>query len=129
MPNETLGQRAAKALKQAKVKAQAEGRTLSWDEVAFIIDSCAPIPGEPTPGEFGDPKKIPPTPDQVTRYAKSRGFDLDGQHFCDHYESKGWLVGKARRKDCQAAVRTWQRTGYTNGRKATVSAPTTYNRI
>ena len=50
-----------------------------------------------------------PTPKQVTDYARSRGFDLDGELFCNFYASKGWLVGKTPMKDWQAAVRTWLR--------------------
>jgi len=30
-----------------------------------------------------------PTPDEVAEYAKTIGFDLSGQKFCDYYESKG----------------------------------------
>lgn len=50
-----------------------------------------------------------PMPDQVTAYAESIGFALDGQQFCDYYESKGWLIGKTPMKDWKAAVRTWKR--------------------
>lgn len=57
-----------------------------------------------------------PTPKEVTDYAKSRGFDLDGELFCDFYASKGWLVGKSPMKDWQAAVRTWQRQRKDQGR-------------
>jgi hypothetical protein len=49
-----------------------------------------------------------PTPEQVTAYAKTIGFDLDGNRFCDHYEAKGWLLGKSPMKSWQAAVRTWK---------------------
>lgn len=51
-----------------------------------------------------------PTASEVTAYAESLGYPLDGQQFCDYYESKGWLVGKAPMKDWQAAVRTWKRS-------------------
>ena len=55
-----------------------------------------------------------PTPEAVTEYAKSIGFDLDGQAFVDFYASKGWMVGKSPMKDWQAAVRTWKaRPAYT----------------
>lgn len=51
-----------------------------------------------------------PTPKEVTDYARSIGFTLDGGQFCDFYESKGWKVGKTPMKDWRAAVRTWKRT-------------------
>ena len=51
-----------------------------------------------------------PTPAEVTAYGKSRGFPIDGEEFCDFYESKGWMIGKSPMKDWQAAVRTWERS-------------------
>jgi hypothetical protein len=50
----------------------------------------------------------PPTPAQVTDYAKSISFDLDGQYFIDWYAARGWMAGKNKMKDWQAAVRTWK---------------------
>jgi len=52
---------------------------------------------------------IKPTPEQVTEYAQSIGYNLDGEAFCDFYESKGWLVGRSPMKSWPAAVRTWKR--------------------
>jgi hypothetical protein len=52
-----------------------------------------------------------PTPEEVTAYANSIHFELDGQVFCDFYESKGWLIGKAPMKNWKAAVSTWKRSG------------------
>ena len=51
-----------------------------------------------------------PTPIQVTEYAKSIDFDLDGNLFCDYYISCGWTVGKNKpMKNWEAAVRYWKR--------------------
>lgn len=58
---------------------------------------------EPTTTKFQKP-----TPEQVTEYAASIDFELDGQVFVDHYESKGWLIGKTKMRDWKAAVRTWK---------------------
>ena len=49
-----------------------------------------------------------PTPEEVTSYARKIGFILNGEEFCDFYESKGWMVGKSPMKVWQAAVRTWK---------------------
>lgn len=49
-----------------------------------------------------------PTAQLVSSYAESIGFKLDGQQFCDFYESKGWLIGRSPMKSWQAAVRTWK---------------------
>lgn len=50
-----------------------------------------------------------PNPVEVTTYAKEIGFELDGESFCDYYETKGWVYGKSPMKSWKAAVRTWKR--------------------
>jgi hypothetical protein len=51
-----------------------------------------------------------PTPAAVTEYGKQIGFELDGNAFFDHYESRGWKYkGGLSMKDWKAAVRTWKR--------------------
>jgi len=52
---------------------------------------------------------IKPTAEEVTEYAKSIDFKLDGNDFVDFYESKGWRVGKTPMKSWPAAVRTWKK--------------------
>lgn len=52
---------------------------------------------------------IRPTAEQVNEYSKEIGFTLDGSQFIDHYEARGWLIGKNPMKDWKAAVRTWKR--------------------
>jgi hypothetical protein len=54
-----------------------------------------------------------PTADQVNEYSKEIGFTLDGSQFIDHYEARGWLIGKNPMKDWKAAVRTWKRNSST----------------
>lgn len=49
-----------------------------------------------------------PSPDEVREYALSIDFDLDGNEFCDFYESKDWMIGKSKMKNWKAAVRTWK---------------------
>ncbi len=106
------------ALKAAKL---AKG-TMTWPEVektlleALLRQSgdAAPITGT-THADFGDRKQIPPTAQQVTAYSVFIGYPLDGQAWCDAYETKGWKVGKERMKDWQAAVRTWRAGGYGQG--------------
>jgi hypothetical protein len=56
-----------------------------------------------------------PTPEQVTEYAASIGFILDGEAFCDFYAAKGWKIGQSPMKDWQAAVRTWKRRQQADG--------------
>ena len=51
----------------------------------------------------------PPTPAEVRQYSLERGSPIDGEAFCDFYESKGWLVGKVPMKCWKAAARNWSK--------------------
>ena len=57
-------------------------------------------------------KFVKPTPEEITEYAKSKDFILDGEYFYDKYESNGWMVGKAKMKDWKAVVRTWKKNKF-----------------
>lgn len=50
-----------------------------------------------------------PSAHEVKVYGASIGFVIDGDAFCDFYESKGWKVGNTPMKDWKAAVRTWRK--------------------
>ena len=53
---------------------------------------------------------VRPTPAEVEEYARTIVYPtLDGEAFCDFYESKGWVVGKSPMKSWEACVRTWRR--------------------
>lgn len=56
----------------------------------------------------------PPTLEEVQSYCNERNNNVDPQHFIDYYTSNGWQVGKNKMKDWKAAVRTWERNGYSN---------------
>ena len=58
-----------------------------------------------------------PTPTEVQEYAKTINFLLDGNDFCDFYESKGWKIGKTPMKSWEAAVRTWKKRHQNEPRK------------
>lgn len=53
---------------------------------------------------------VPPTYEEVEAYCKERNNNVNPQRFIDFYESKGWLVGRAKMKDWKASVRTWEHT-------------------
>lgn len=57
----------------------------------------------------------PPTPDDVRQYCNEHGYMVDADQFVDFYTQKGWMVGKNRMKDWQAAVRTWVRRRQEDG--------------
>ena len=52
---------------------------------------------------------IPPSKELVQTYCSQRNNGIDAQAFIDFYTSKGWMIGKNRMKDWQAAVRTWEK--------------------
>ena len=60
---------------------------------------------------IGEKRKrfIPPTIDQVRAYCEERKNDVDPEKFINFYTSKGWMIGKNKMKDWQAAVRNWER--------------------
>lgn len=51
----------------------------------------------------------PPTVDEVRQYCRERGNGVDAERFVDYYSSNGWMVGKNKMKNWQAAVRTWEK--------------------
>lgn len=78
---------------------------------------------ESKPKKETKPKKesatIPPTADMVVAYCKKRNNRIDAQQFIDFYEARGWMIGKTKMKDWQAAIRTWERRGqYGTGQAA-----------
>jgi len=52
---------------------------------------------------------IPPTLEDLQHYCLSRRNGIDPEAFMDYYASVGWMIGKKKMKDWQAAVRTWER--------------------
>lgn len=80
--------------------------------------------GKDSIGEIEEPKSkakrfTPPTLEDVIAYCNERGNSVDAQHFIDYYTSNGWLVGKNKMKDWKAAVRTWERNGYSSSKPTT----------
>ena len=58
----------------------------------------------------------PPAFEDVQDYCLSRRNGIDSGAVLDYYESVGWMVGKKKMKDWQAAVRTWEKNNYGNGK-------------
>ena len=52
---------------------------------------------------------IRPSVESISAYANELGFVMDANQFYDHYEARGWMIGKNPMKDWKAAVRTWKR--------------------
>lgn len=54
---------------------------------------------------------VAPTVEEVQAYCTERNNSVDAQRFVDYYTANGWMVGKNKMKNWQAAVRTWERQG------------------
>ena len=52
-------------------------------------------------------KFSPPTVNEVKMYCQEQGYSVDAKRFVSYYESNGWMVGRNKMKNWQAAVRTW----------------------
>ena len=50
-----------------------------------------------------------PTLEEVSNYCHTRSNKVDAERFINHYESNGWMVGRNKMKNWQAAVRTWEK--------------------
>ena len=66
----------------------------------------------------------PPNVEEVAAYCQERGNGVDASRFVDFYSSKGWMIGKTKMKDWQAAVRNWERS---SDAKATPAKKPGYN--
>lgn len=51
-----------------------------------------------------------PKLEEVRAYCLERGKGVDPEAWFNHYEAKGWIIGKAPMKDWRAAVRTWEKS-------------------
>ncbi|MDZ7634793.1 MAG: hypothetical protein U5L72_10405 [Bacteroidales bacterium] len=50
----------------------------------------------------------------VKEYCSERKNKVDPEQFVDAYASKGWMIGKNRMKDWQAAIRLWEKNNNIN---------------
>ena len=76
------------------------------------------IKHEPKPKRF-----VKPTVEEIDKYCRSRGNNIDARKFYDYYESNGWKVGKNPMKSWEAAVRTWERSEYNSNQEFVPVAP------
>jgi hypothetical protein len=91
------------------------------NKVLTGANSSVSVSVSDSPSGSDDPKKeqssvfVPPSADEVARYAADIGYPLDGQAWCDSYAQKGWMVGRTKMKDWKAAVRNWKAHGWMTG--------------
>ena len=97
-------------------------QTASQGQCGAHAGSNAPSPSpspSPSPLENAHKKKavrfVPPTHEQVRDYCTERKNEVDPESFIAHYEANGWMRGKVKMKDWQAAVRYWERNEINKG--------------
>ncbi len=55
-------------------------------------------------------KTKPPSLEEVTNYVRETGIKIDPEHFYNHYESIGWVMGNNRPiTNWKAAVQNWEK--------------------
>jgi len=65
---------------------------------------------------------LKPTLIEVSEYCLERKNNINPNHFIDHYQANGWMVGKVKMKDWKATVRTWEKNNFNkqqNGKSTT----------
>jgi hypothetical protein len=60
---------------------------------------------------------VKPTIEQVREYCAERKNQVDPEAWLAYYEANGWRVGRNPMKDWRAAVVTWEKNGYSNGKQ------------
>ena len=70
-------------------------------------------------GEESKGKKntIPPKMEWIEDYCTERKNGINPSEFFNHYQSKGWFIGKNKMKDWKACVHTWENKRKENSKK------------
>lgn len=58
----------------------------------------------------------PPTLEEITEFCTANAISIDAERFFDYYSSNGWMVGKNKMRDWQAAVRSWSKRDQSFGK-------------
>jgi hypothetical protein len=67
-----------------------------------------PIKEEQEEQEQKEGKFKKPTIEEISLYMEEQGMNNIAERFYNHYEAKGWMIGKNKMKDWRASVRTWK---------------------
>lgn len=73
-----------------------------------IETETPPPPPMPTEEKIVKKDFKKPTVERIRAYCAERKNGVDADKFYNFYEAKGWMIGKNKMKDWQAAVRTWE---------------------
>lgn len=70
--------------------------------------------GAATPLECAKGAMPIPSLADITSYCSERKNNVDPEAWLAYYQSNGWRVGRNAMKDWRAAVRTWEKNGYSH---------------
>lgn len=51
----------------------------------------------------------PPSVTEVADYCREHSLSMDAERFVDYYTANGWMAGRSKMRDWQAAARNWAR--------------------
>lgn len=86
-------------------------------------DKDSVFPEKGVRGEKPRENFIVPLFAEVEAYCKKRSNKVNPLKFYNFYESKGWMIGKNKMKNWQAAVRTWEMSTRNQGGVKTTDNP------
>ena len=91
-----------------------DGRSKSWVINRALRNARVEVEKKQVVAVEVKPKPVrknftPPKVEEVFQYCAERCNKVDAQEFIDHYQSNGWMRGKAKIKDWKACVRTWEK--------------------
>ena len=90
----------------------------------FKVVSCDEPKEEVEPMKFRKP-----SPQEVSQFARTKGYEVDGDYFCSYYESVGWKVGRKAMKSWKGAVHTFIRNQQAWGRSKYVKKIQTHSTV
>lgn len=64
-----------------------------------------------------------PTPTEVSSYAKTINFTLDGEYFCNYYSARGWKLKGQPMVSWKHTVSTWKKNNYDSGKLNETECP------
>jgi len=95
-------------------------------EVTPPSSSSSPSPKKKRIYKGKQVSPIPPQIEDVISYCKERNNGIDPRKWYDHYEARGWMIGKNKMKDWKAAVRTWENNEFGQGKQSSTDADVEY---
>lgn len=95
-------------LVRERVKNYRQKRCKAIGNAPVTLSNADTKPNQTIPNLTKPKQTIPPDFESVKAYCLERKNGIDPARFIDHYEARGWLIGKNKMKSWKAAVRTWE---------------------